>query len=164
MGVARRFRGKSQKSKILQSEILSQIMKTRPRWYYKQSGVIPYRINGTELEILLVTSRRKGRWIIPKGIIDPGKTALESAHQEAYEEAGIRGQADPKILGEYRYRKWGGTCVVQVFAMELTKMLESWPEAELRQRKWMNRAEAAKAIEEPDLKQLIRNFSPGRPS
>src|SRR5689334_17776367 len=126
-------------------------MKTRPPWFYKQSGVIPYRITEAGLEILLVTSRRKGRWIIPKGIIDPGTTPLESACKEAYEEAGVRGHADPKILGEYRYQKWGGTCVVQVFALEVTYVLESWPEAEIRERKWMSQKEAANAIEEPDL-------------
>jgi len=134
-------------------------MKTRPSWFYKQSGVIAYRINRTEVEILLVTSRRKSRWIIPKGIIDPGTTALESACKEAYEEAGVRGRADPKILGKYRYQKWGGSCVVQVFALEVTRELDSWPEAEIRERKWMRQKEAAKAIEEPDLKKLIRIFS-----
>lgn len=133
-------------------------MKTRPRWFYKQSGVIPYRMDGTELEILLVTSRKKGRWIIPKGIIDPGKTALESAHQEAYEEAGVRGRADPQILGKYRYQKWGGTCVVQVFALEVTKVLQAWPEGDVRERRWMPKSEAVELIEEPNLKKILRKL------
>jgi len=134
-------------------------MKTRPPWFYKQSGVIPYRKAGTEFEILLVTSKRKGSWIIPKGIIDPGATAPESACKEAYEEAGVEGHVDQPMIGRYRYDKWGGTCVVQVFGMEVNKVLESWPESDVRQRKWMSKDKAIQAIEEPALKKLIRNFS-----
>jgi len=133
-------------------------MKTRPPWFYKQSGVIPYRINGTELEMLLVTSRKKGRWIIPKGIIDPGTSAIDSAVREAFEEAGVQGRAHPKILGKYRYKKWGGTCVVQVFGLEVTRVLDSWPEAQVRERKWVTKEQAVELIEEPDLQEILRNF------
>jgi len=133
-------------------------MKTRPPWFYKQSGVIPYRINGTELEMLLVTSRKKGRWIIPKGIIDPGTSAIDSAVREACEEAGVQGRAHPKILGKYRYKKWGGTCVVQVFGLEVTRVLDSWPEAQVRERKWVTKEQAVELIEEPDLQEILRNF------
>ena len=135
-------------------------MKTRPPWFYKQAAVIPYRRIGVELEILLTTSKG-GHWIIPKGIIDPGETAIESACKEAYEEAGIEGRADPRIIGEYQYNKWGGICVVQVFAMEVTKVLDSWPEAYVRERKWLGKDAAVKAVGKSHLKELIRNFSPG---
>lgn len=134
-------------------------MKTRPPWFYKQSGVIPYRLSGSELQIMLVTSRGKRRWIIPKGIIDPGTSAVDSAAKEAYEEAGLQGRANPSILGEYRYQKWGGTCLVQVFALEVTNVLESWPEADVRQRKWMPKQEAIELIEEPDLKRILRDLN-----
>src|SRR5690349_4267028 len=74
-------------------------MKTRPPWFYKQAGMIPYRRTDTGLEILLITSKRRGNWIVPKGIIDPGETAIQSACKEAYEEAGVKGAADPQIIG-----------------------------------------------------------------
>jgi len=135
-------------------------MKTRPPWFYNQAGVIPYRRIGTEIEILVITSNRGRRWIIPKGIIDPGETAIEAACKEAYEEAGVKGRADPRKIGEYQYEKWGGTCVVQVFAMEVTSVLESWPEAETRQRKWLGKAKAVNAVKNSALKQLIRDFVP----
>ena len=38
--------------------------------YIEQSGVIPYRIQEGKIEILLITSLKKKRWIIPKGIIE----------------------------------------------------------------------------------------------
>jgi phosphohistidine phosphatase len=130
-------------------------VKSRPSWFYHQSGVIPYRTNGSELEILLITARRRSRWIIPKGVIDPGMTAVESACKEAYEEAGIRGRVNSAPAGEYQYRKWGGVCTVQVFALEVLDVLETWPERSVRRRQWMSIEEAAKAVEEPALKGLI---------
>jgi len=136
-------------------------MKTRPSWFYKQSAVIPYRTVATKLEILLVTSRRKRRWIIPKGIIDPGTTAVESACKEAYEEAGVKGRSDQRVVGKYEYKKWGGTCVVKVFALEVKSVLGSWPEAELRKRKWMTKKQAVKQVEHPGLSAIIRKFSLG---
>jgi 8-oxo-dGTP pyrophosphatase MutT (NUDIX family) len=132
----------------------------KPPWFYQQSGVIPYRIKGRAVEILLITSRRRGRWIIPKGIIDPGTTAIESACKEAYEEAGIRGRPSATALGKYQYDKWGGTCTVEVFALEVSSVLETWPESGVRRRQWMSVGAAAKAIEEPALKRLISGLRP----
>jgi 8-oxo-dGTP pyrophosphatase MutT (NUDIX family) len=110
------------------------------------------------LEILLVTSRGKRRWIIPKGVIDPGTSPIESAAKEAYEEAGVKGRANPKLLGEYQYKKWGGTCVVQVFGLEVTKVLDSWPEGGVRQRKRLSKDRAVELLEEADLKKMLREL------
>src|SRR5262249_32651877 len=57
-----------------------------------QAGAIPYAIVDGEVRVLLVTSRGSGRWLIPKGNIDPGLTPAEAAAKEAYEEGGIRGR------------------------------------------------------------------------
>jgi 8-oxo-dGTP pyrophosphatase MutT (NUDIX family) len=88
---------------------------------------------------------------------------VESACKEAYEEAGIRGRVNPPPLGEYQYRKWGGVCTVQVFALEVLDVLETWPESSVRRRQWMSVEEAAKAVEEPTLKHLILSISPAKP-
>lgn len=130
-------------------------MRYRPSYFYRQSGVIPYRVVDGEVEILLITSRRKGRWIIPKGVIEPGSSASESACKEAYEEAGIKGRASHLPLGEYRYRKWGGVCVVQVFLLEVETILETWPEKSVRRRQWMTISEAAQSVAEPELQRII---------
>lgn len=130
-------------------------VKSRPRWFYQQSGVIPYRFKGEKPEVLLITSRGRGRWIIPKGVIDPGMTAIESACKEAYEEAGIRGEAGATALGKYQYEKWGGTCTVAVFALKVLTVLESWPEDGIRRRKWMSVEKAAQVVEEPGLRKFI---------
>jgi len=134
---------------------MSDEMRSKPSWFYQQSGVIPYRIINDHFEILLITSRRRGRWIIPKGIIDPGTTAAQSAAKEAYEEAGIHGDISSSPIGTYRYHKWGGECTVEVFLLKVHTELETWPEASVRQRRWMTITDAAHVIEEPQLQELI---------
>jgi phosphohistidine phosphatase len=134
---------------------MSADMRSKPSWFYRQSGVIPYRIVDDHVEVLLITSRRRGRWIIPKGIIDPGTTAAESAAKEAYEEAGIRGDVSSAPVGTYRYEKWGGECSVEVFLLKVHTELETWPEASVRQRRWLTITDAARAIEEPRVQELI---------
>ena len=141
---------------------VSKRVRRRPAWFYRQSAVIPYRITEAGVEILLVTSRGGKRWIIPKGIIDPGATALESACKEAYEEAGIRGRPSATALGKYQYEKWGGVCTVEVFALKVLTELDTWPESDVRRRQWISAKEAAKTVEEPDLKKLILSISPGQ--
>jgi 8-oxo-dGTP pyrophosphatase MutT (NUDIX family) len=121
----------------------------------QQSAVIPYRIESDELEILLITSSSRKRWVIPKGIIEPGLSAAESALKEAYEEAGIRGDVSEEPIGRYTYLKWGGTCVVSVFLLSVHTILETWPEALIRQRRWLPVHTAAHAVDEPDLRDLI---------
>lgn len=131
-------------------------MRSRPPWFYRQSGVIPYRVMaGQDIEVLLITSRRRSRWIIPKGVIDLGANAGDSASKEAYEEAGIRGKLSSEPVGEYQYKKWGGVCTVKVYLLEVLTVLETWPESSTRQRQWMTVEAAAESVEEADLRQLI---------
>jgi phosphohistidine phosphatase len=130
-------------------------MRTRPWWFYKQSAAIPYRMTETGVEVLLITSRRRSRWIIPKGVVDLGTTARESAAREAYEEAGLLGDLSAEPVGEYEYKKWGGVCLVTVYLLEVNTVLEKWPEAETRARRWLTVAEAAGLVEEPQLRKLI---------
>src|SRR5688572_20178235 len=121
----------------------------------QQSAVIPYRRTDEGLKVLLITSSRRKRWIIPKGLIEPMMSAAESALREAYEEAGIEGDISAAPIGSYMYPKWGTTCVVAVFLLEVRTVLDAWPEAAVRQRRWLPLAAAAEAIEEPDLRDLI---------
>lgn len=128
---------------------------TTPRWMFRQSGVIPYRFKQGVLEILLITSQHRKRWVIPKGVIEPDLTAVESAIQEAWEEAGLTGRASEQTIGSYIYYKWGGICHVEVFLFEVKTAFFSWPEDDLRDRVWLSVEEASRRVEEEDLKKLI---------
>ena len=124
-------------------------------WMYNQSGVIPIRFREGSLEILLITSRRKKHWVIPKGIIEGELSPQESALEEAYEEAGIRGAVDPEPVGRYQYNKWGGICTVEVFVMRVEEELGTWPEDFFRERRWVDLPTARSMVDNPDLVKLI---------
>lgn len=132
-------------------------MQTRPDYYYRQSAAIPFRQKSTGLEVLLITTRKKRRWIIPKGIIEPDLTAAASAAKEAHEEAGIQGRVLPGTLGTYEYDKWGGTCVVEVYAMVVERVLDRWVE-DFRGREWVVLPEAVQRVREPALKRMIEGL------
>ena len=130
-------------------------MRTRPHFFYRQSGVVPVRDGDDGKEVLLVTTRGRGRWTIPKGVVDLGSTSLDSAVTEAYEEAGVRGEARPVSIGEYHYHKWGGECVVEVFLLDVNETHTHWPEARERRRRWMSIDAAARSIRNPELSAII---------
>jgi 8-oxo-dGTP pyrophosphatase MutT (NUDIX family) len=129
----------------------------------QQYAALPWR-QAQGFEILLITSRETRRWVIPKGWPMSGLSAAESAAQEAYEEAGIRGQMASQTMGHYTYskRQRGGAKKrfrVDVFAMEVTEVLDLWPEAHERARQWLSPEEAVALVEEPELAALIRAFA-----
>ncbi|MAW54435.1 MAG: NUDIX hydrolase [Rhodospirillaceae bacterium] len=135
------------------------------RKHTPQSAVIPYRRRRKNFEVLLVTSLGSGRWVFPKGHIEGDLSARQAAEKEAFEEAGVGGRLSPNRIGYYCYRKKNEkntrTYQVEVFAMNVTDVLESWPEEHTRQREWMSPENAADAIAEDDLRILIRHFFDG---
>ena len=130
-------------------------MAKKPAWLYTQSAAIVWRRAADELEVLLVTSVRRGRWIVPKGVVERQMTPAESARKEAWEEAGVDGKISSRVIGVYQYEKWGGLCSVAVYLMELTSEEDDWPERKVRRRRWMSFKKAMKAIENPDLSEIL---------
>ena len=128
---------------------------------------MPYRTEGSALDapvlILLVTSRATKRWVIPKGNFANGEPPHSAAAQEAMEEAGVSGTVSPVPLGSFRYRKRRGSGAslmadVAVYPLCVTREHDEWKEKAERERRWFSLAEAADAVEEPDLQALIRSF------
>ena len=132
----------------------------------QQYAALPWR-QVQDFEILLITSRETRRWIIPKGWPIPAHSAAASAAQEAFEEAGVRGEMTAETIGHYSYSKRlrSGAKMrfrVYVFGMEVTEVLDPWPEAYERRRQWFSPVEAAVRVEEPELAILIRTFAGDR--
>ncbi|RJP56631.1 MAG: NUDIX domain-containing protein [Ignavibacteriales bacterium] len=134
-------------------------MKTKPSWYYNQSAVIPFRLKSGKLEVLLVTSRIKKNWIIPKGIIEIGLSPQQSAVKEALEEAGVSGNLIDKLFDEYTYKKWGGKCRVKVYLLQVEKVHKNWDEKNTRERQWLSINKAIKKINKKELVILLTLFS-----
>lgn len=121
----------------------------------KQAGTIPYRSNNGELEVLLITSRTRGRWIIPKGNIEDDLTARESARLEAFEEAGVTGRVSKSPMGTYKHTGSSGNKKVKVYLMKVKDQSNKWPEKHQRDRKWMSVKKAKKKVFEKGLKKLL---------
>lgn len=122
---------------------------------FKQSGVIPYRKNNGVLEILLITSIKKQKWIIPKGYVEFNLSPFESAKKEAFEEAGIIGSNETYELGTIELDLGGGLTHMKIFSMEVIKILDDYPEKELRKRKWFTPEEAREKVDVPDISGMI---------
>ena len=128
----------------------------------QQVGVLPWRIRKDgEAKILLITSRGRGRWIVPKGWLAKGLPPLAAASREAFEEAGIVGDISPAPLTTYRYIKRLAdrsqvACRVAVFGMNVRGTLSHWREKGQRQRRWFSLAAAADTLDDVELAAFVR--------
>lgn len=132
-----------------------------------QFAALCYRIRKDKPEILLITSRGSGRWIIPKGWPMAGKTPGACALLEAWEEAGVQGKASDQCIGMFSYTKLTDPgeplpCIGLVFPVKVKSLAKSFPEAGQRKRLWLRPKKAAARISEPELANLLRNFKPRR--
>lgn len=124
----------------------------------RQAGAIPYSIVDGQVAVLLVTSRRTGRWLFPKGGLMEGLTAHESAAREALEEAGVEGDVLATPLGAWRTIKRRGVHVtpieVDMFPLLVTRQLDNWQEQSQRRRHWASLREAQQLLRDPYLADL----------
>ena len=132
----------------------------------QQYAALCYRVKKKtgDLEMLLLTSRDTGRWVIPKGWPMPGKLSHEVAAREAYEEAGVRGTVETAPLGSFGYDKVlkdgiQVPCRVQVYALEVSELVKNFMEKGERSMEWVSCDEAVKRVREPELRDLILAFS-----
>jgi 8-oxo-dGTP pyrophosphatase MutT (NUDIX family) len=124
----------------------------------RQAGALPYSIVDGRIVFLLITSRRTGRWIFPKGAIEPDMTAPESAALEALEEAGVTGQIDPAPIGSYRTGTGlNGSALVDVdlYPLLVESQLDVWKEMGQRLRHWAVLPEARRLLADPALGKLV---------
>lgn len=129
----------------------------------QQVAALPYRIaDSGAAEILVITSRDTGRFIIPKGWPKKRQKKPDAAATEAYEEAGIVGKVGQKPIGSYTYWKRGvgefERLQVLVYPLQVTKQRAEWPEKGQRRMAWLSVEDAALLVDEPELVSLIRSF------
>ncbi len=109
-----------------------------------------------ELEILLISSRDTGRWVLPKGYVEKDETSYMAALREAREEAGIVGKVRRKALGSYAYLKGGAHSLdVAVHVLKVERETEHYRERSQRRKLWIAPAEAAAMVVEPGLQALL---------
>ncbi|HUC70887.1 MAG TPA: NUDIX hydrolase [Stellaceae bacterium] len=134
---------------------------TAPNQILNQAGVIAYRILDGKVQVLLVTSRDTGRWIIPKGNVHGGSTPAKAAEREAYEEAGIKGTiTSPIPLGSFTYSKRlesgeARAATVEVYILRVEQRLRKWPEKGERKLSWVSTKKAVGLVQEPGVVPLL---------
>lgn len=128
-----------------------------------QVAALPWRRKGGHVEVMLVTTRETGRWIVPKGWPEVGEEFNAAAAREAREEAGILGKVAARETGRYFYSKLtsGGDsvrCEVLVYPLEVNDVASKWKEKGQRERKWVSLAKASEVVTEPGLGEIIAAF------
>ena len=122
-----------------------------------QVGALPYRVRDGVVEILLVRTRRDSHWTIPKRSRNPDQPVHETAAEEAFREAGVRGTAWRTGIGSYSYARKDRSYRVTVYPVEVTEQVETWPE-QTRKHAWYTIGAAAIEAESGELTAIIRGF------
>jgi phosphohistidine phosphatase len=130
-------------------------MSKASRRHRQQAAAIPYRRKGQSVEVCLIRRKDSGAWGIPKGLIDPGATLEETALNESWEEAGLRGRLTGNAIGTYRYEKWGLRLTVAVYLMEVLEQSNTWQESHVRERRWTSFDEAAALLADHPVRSLL---------
>jgi len=136
-----------------------------PAGVIRQVGALPYAVVDGRMAFLLVTSRRSGRWIFPKGAIEPDLTAWDSAALEAYEEAGVLGEVEQEPIGSYRTAAGSGGAKlidIDLYPLRVTQQLDSWKEKGQRLRHWVTVRESRRLLAHRDLADLVAGFHDAR--
>ena len=127
----------------------------------RQSGALPYAYINGNLHFLIVTTRRSGRWIFPKGGVKSGLTPWDSAAAEAEEEAGVAGEISNVPIGEYRARVGSDASLatIDIYPLQVTRQYDQWREKAQRLRHWATLQEAQRLLAEPVLCELVEKLA-----
>lgn len=152
------------KEHIVKERIVMEAGHQEPRL---QVAALPWRRRKT-LEVMLVSTLDSGRWVIPKGWPMKGHEDHDAAAREAFEEAGLVGDIAATPAGQFHYfkrRKNGAVwlCRVDVYPMQVKEQRRNWPEKAQRKTKWFPLEQAAMAVSDPELGELLLNWAAGLP-
>lgn len=129
-----------------------------------QYGALCWRAHRGQIEVLLITSRDTGRWVIPKGWPMEKLAPSAAAAQEAWEEAGVRGETTAEAFGIYSYDKIlkpgvALPCAVAVYPLHVQELADKFPERKERRRKWFAAEKAARKVNEPELRAIFASLA-----
>lgn len=131
-----------------------ELMFDSERFY--QACVIPYRATAVGFEFCLITSKKTGKWSLPKGTIRSEETVSDTIARQSHKEAGIRGELIETPVGTYSYHKWETILEVVVLMMLVEECDAEWPDSDTRKRCWVPGDEAITKLDKSDHKKLMR--------
>ena len=129
----------------------------------EQVAALCWRQRRGRVQVLMITSRETGRWVIPKGWQMPGLSGAQAAMREAWEEAGVEGRAQDRVLGIYAYDKIVLPapplhCAVSVYSLPVDALRRRFPERRQRRRKWFDAGAAALLVAEAGLRLILQHI------
>ena len=138
-------------------------MSNKPDWLNERSAAIPIIFENNQIKVVLITTKpkEKNNWIFPKGQVELGMPAHESAAKEAFEEAGVVGHTSPTLFDKYEHTKWGGKMSIKVYILEVSKVYDVWLEMHARNRKIVDLEQAIQLVQanqKQTLKKLQKKF------
>lgn len=141
--------------------------KKKPRKSAKprdQVAALPLkRDDDGSFHVMLISSRRTRRWIVPKGWLVKGLKPYRAAAKEAEEEAGVIGRIKKRPIGKFDYDKVLTDaivpCRVKVFLMQVKRQLKTWPEQKQRLARWYALDEAADMVRDAGLAEILIGFA-----
>jgi len=120
----------------------------------EQAGGIVFRRSRAGISILLVRAKRDpSAWIFPKGHIEPGETARETAVRETREEAGVQGEAIGEIGDPQEFEWLGRWYRVQYFLIRMTAESD---ETDGREKAWFPLDDALDRVSFASARDLLR--------
>ena len=131
----------------------------------KQVAALPFRVGADgRIEILLITSRDTGRWIIPEGLADDRPQGPPGRRAGGLRRGRAEGEIAADPVGWYRYDKRldrgrALPCKVRVYPLRVEAQHERWPEREQRTLRWFRPEEAARLVHEDELQRLLAVFA-----
>jgi 8-oxo-dGTP pyrophosphatase MutT (NUDIX family) len=131
-----------------------------------QAAALCWRRDKGRIEVLLVTGRSSGRWVLPGGWALRFRPLSVTAEREAWEEAGVSGTIAARVLAvvprRKRYRLAGEVeWQLAVFALHVHSIASDFPEAGQRKRRWFSVEEAAKLVHPSSLGPVLHPSSLG---
>ena len=122
-----------------------------------QAGGIVFDVVEGEPRILVVTAKTTpSDWIFPKGHIEPGETAEETARREVREEAGVEGEPIA-LVGASEFPMQEGLIHVDYY---LIKRVTSVEATEGRQLRWCSVQDALSLLTFEDARGLLTRALP----
>lgn len=127
-----------------------------------RAGIVPFELRDGGIAVLLVTSLTRGRWIFPKGQLEPQEDYSSACHREGFEEAGIKGVLIEEFPSTFLINKQSETgpeaVPVVYYPFLVRQQLADWPERTLRRRHWVLIEEASAVVSSADILRIIDSF------
>lgn len=130
----------------------------------QQVAALPFVPAGNAIDVLLITSRRRKRWILPKGWPVKNLSLPESAAKEASEEAGVLGPVQTDAVGSYNYSKktkpgYPVPCQVFIYPLLVMQHTLDWREQSQRSFKWLPLSDAAEHVDDDGVSQILGDLA-----